>query len=125
MKTKFLSTLVILIVFCFACEKDDSGQDNAKSVAGTYTGTIVVTGTGSASCTSVLTRSSNDEVNLKIKINTSTIPLDGITVTSSGTDSYDLNLEDSSGSFEGSVEGDLFTWTLSAGEYISTFSGSR
>ncbi|MDX9727504.1 MAG: hypothetical protein RBT38_14085 [Bacteroidales bacterium] len=125
MKTKVLLALTILVAVCFACEKDDSGPDLATSVAGTYTGSIVVSGTGSTSCTSILTKKSNDKVDLKIIISTTTIPLNGISVSSAGTDSWDLSYGDSSGSFEGNVQGNLLTWTLTGGGYTETFTGTR
>lgn len=108
-----------------ACEKDDSGPDLSSSVTGTYSGTVTVVGTGSAACVCVISRSSDTKVSMKITVSTTTATLPGISVSSSGTDSYDLSLTDASGTFDGSVNGDLLTWTLTGGGYVETFSGTR
>lgn len=125
MKTTVLFVLIIIFTALNACEKDESGPDLASSITGTYTGTVNVSGTGSAGCTCVLSRSSNTKVNLSITVYSTTVDLDGISVTSAGTDMYDLSLSDSSGSFEGTVDGNTLSWTLTGGGYTETFTGTR
>lgn len=109
----------------FACEKDESGPDLASAVTGTYSGTITVIGTGSAAGVCVISRSSDTKVSMKITISTTTATLPGIVVSSLGTDSYDLSLTDSSGTFDGNVNGNVLSWTLTGGGYVETFSGTR
>ena len=72
----------------------------------------------------ILTRSSDEEVNLVIKIGDQDTSLDGIDVSSSG-DAYNLNYSDSSGSFSGTVNGNLFTWTMTADNETMTFTGTK
>jgi len=116
---------MMMLAILSACEKDDSGPDLSSSVTGTYSGTVTVVGTGSAACVCVISKSSDTKVTMKITVSTTTATLPGISVSSSGTDSYDLSYTDSSGTFEGSVNGNTLTWTLTGGGYVETFSGTR
>jgi len=125
MKIKVFTAFVMMLAIFSACEKDDSGPDLATAVTGTYAGTITVVGTGSAAGTCVISKSSDTKVNMKITISTTTATLPGISVSSAGTDSWDLSLTDSSGTFEGSVNGNTLTWTMTGGGYVETFSGTR
>jgi len=120
-----LSLAVMLVTFSVSCTKDDNSPDLGSKIAGTYIGTLTMVGTGTVSCSSQLTRSSNTKVNLVIYIGTSNVPLNGIEVSSSSTDVYSLSYIDSSGSFTGKVDGKTFTWTLSAGGVTQTFSGVK
>ena len=112
-----------LLLLATSCEKDSSSPDYASAIAGTYYGTVTVVGSGSVSGSSKLTRSSDKVVNLSITIGSSSIPLNGIAVSKSGS-SYYLNYTDASGSFSGTVSGNSFTWTLTDGSDTITFSGT-
>jgi hypothetical protein len=114
-----------LLILSTGCSKDDNLPGLAGAIAGTYNGTISVNGSGTVSCSSILTRSSQTKVDLTIIIGATNIPLDGINVSSSGSNIYNLSYSDSSGSFTGKVEGNLLTWTLSDGSTSETFSGTK
>jgi hypothetical protein len=120
-----LSLAVLLVTFSVSCTKDDNSPDLGTKIAGTYVGTLTMVGTGTVPCSSQLTRSSNTKVKLVIVIGTSNIPLDGIEVSTNSTGIYSLSYIDSSGSFNGKVDGNTFTWTLSAGGVTQTFSGTK
>jgi hypothetical protein len=110
-----LGTLILLsflmMFIASGCQKDKNLPDYASQIAGTYSGTVTVVGTGTVSCTSTLTKSSNQKVDLKIS--------------NSAGDVYNLTLTDSSGSFTGTVNGNTLTWDMTAGSIHETFSGSR
>jgi hypothetical protein len=112
-----------LLLLATSCEKDSSSPDYASAIAGTYYGTVTVVGSGSVSGSSKLTRSSDKVVNLVITIGSSSIPLNGIAVSKSGSNYY-LNYTDASGSFSGTVSGNSLTWTLTDGSDTITFSGT-
>jgi hypothetical protein len=128
MKKKIWIYPLIVMGFLFmhltSCTKDTIQADFASKIAGTYSGTVTVVGTGTASCTSTLVKSTETVVNLTILIGTTSIPLNGITVTSSG-NIYNLSYTDSSGSFTGKVDGNTLTWTLVSGSTTDTFSGTK
>jgi len=113
-----------LLLLATSCEKDSDSSDYASQVAGTYSGTVTIVGTGSVSGSSKLTKSSDKVVNLSITIGVSSIPLNGIDVSKSGSNYY-LNYTDASGSFSGTVNGNSLTWTLTDGNDTITFSGTR
>ena len=114
-----------LLMFITSCEKDENLPDYASEIIGTYNGTVTVVGTGTVAGTSILTKSSEQVVDLEILISSVSVPLNGIKVSSSGADTYDLNYTDTSGSFNGKVEGSSLTWTLSSSGITETFSGTK
>ena len=114
-----------LLILATSCEKDETLPDYASKIVGTYNGTVKVTGIATVPGSSTLTKSSEQEVDLEVKIGSSSIPLDGIEVSSSGADIYNLKYSDSSGSFTGKVEGNILTWTLTGGGDTMTFSGTK
>ena len=120
-----LIAMVFLLMFASSCENDENLPDYASKIAGDYTGTVFVIGSGSAPCCTTVSKSSGQEVDLKIKIGSNNTPLDGIKVSSAGGDVYNLKYTDSSGSFTGSVDGNLLTYTLTAGSDKVTFSGIK
>jgi hypothetical protein len=124
-----LGTLILLsflmMFIASGCQKDKNLPDYASQIAGTYSGTVTVVGTGTVSCTSTLTKSSNQKVDLKITIGSNSTSLTGIKVSNSAGDVYNLTLTDSSGSFTGTVNGNTLTWDMTAGSIHETFSGSR
>ncbi len=115
----------LFILLAISCEKDENLSDYASIIAGTYNGTVTVEDIGTVACTSILTKSSDQEVDLEITIGSNSIPLKGIDVSSSGGDIYDLKYTDRSGSFTGKVEGNNLTWTLAAMDIVETFSGTK
>ena len=121
--TLFVTGLFLLIIT--SCENDENLPDYASEIAGTYNGSVTVEDLGTVPCTSILTKVTNQEVDLEISIGSNSIPLKGIDVSSPGKDIYDLKYTDRSGSFTGKVEGNSFTWTLSASDIVETFSGSK
>ena len=116
-----------LLVFATGCGSngDDPDPDFASKVAGTYSGSVTVQGVGTVPGTSKLIRSSDKVVDLEITINSNVIPLDGITVSHSGGNVYNLNLADASGSLTGKVEGNTLTYTIMGGGDTVTFSGTK
>ena len=124
------SKIGVYTIFLFAflnllaagCKKDQ--QDYASQITGTYRGTTTITGTGTVACTSTLGKNSNTSVNLTITIGSTNIPLNGISVSKSGS-AYGLSYTDSSGSFNGTVDGNKLTWTMTASGTTETFSGTR
>jgi len=113
-----------LLMLAISCEKDKNLPDYASEIVGTYFGTVNVVGTGTVSGSSILTKRSDQKVDLEIKMGSSSIPLNKIDVSLSGGD-YNLKFTDSSGSFTGKVEGNLLTWTLTDGSTTIIFSGTR
>jgi len=120
-----LLVMGFLLMFITSCEKDENLADYASEIIGTYNGTVTVVGTGTVAGTSIITKSSEQVVDLEILISSVSVPLNGIKVSSSGADTYDLNITDASGSFNGKVEGSSLTWTLSASGITETFSGTK
>ena len=116
---------VILLLFITACTKDKTDPDYAGTIAGTYTGSVTVVGTGTVPGKSTLTRVNNTKVDLIIEIGTDDIPLNGIRVSNDDDDVYELEYTDASGSFDGKVNGNTLTWTLIAGSITETFSGTK
>ena len=111
-------------MLAISCEDDKNLPDYASEIAGTYVGTVNVVGSGTVSGSSILTKRSDQKVDLEIKMGSSSIPLNRIDVSLSGGD-YNLKFTDSSGSFTGKVEGNLLTWTLTDGSDTVIFSGNR
>jgi hypothetical protein len=126
-KTWFYSLLVLglLTTIAAGCTKKDDVVDLASAIAGTYTGTINVGGSLSASASSNLSRSTNTIVNLIITIGTTTIPLNGINVSNPSSNNYNLSLTDAGGSFIGTVQGNRLSWTLTAGSDVDVFTGTK
>ena len=120
-----LVVMGFLLMLTSSCEKDENLPDYASEIAGTYDGTVTLVGTGTVSASSTFTRSSNTKVDLIVTIGSNNISLDGIDITSSGGNIYNLSYSDSSGSFQGKVEGNVLTWTLTAGSIVETFSGTK
>lgn len=115
-----------LLMLAASCVTDDENlPDYASKIVGTYNGTVKVTGIQTVPGSSTLTKSSEKEVDLEIIIGSSSIPLDGIDVSSSGGDIYNLRLTDSSGSLTGKVEGNRLTYTLTDGNDTVIFDGTK
>ena len=112
-------------MLAISCEDDKNLPDYASEVVGTYVGTVNVVGTGTVSGSSILTKRSDQKVDLEIKMGSSSTPLNKINVSWPGGDIYNLKFTDSSGSFTGKVEGNLLTWTLTDGSTTIMFSGTR
>jgi len=115
----------ILLMLAAGCEKDENLPDYASEIAGNYNGTVTLVGTGTVPASTTINRSSNTKVNFKIIVGSTTIPLDGISVSSSSSNVYTLSYTDSSGSCQGQVDGNTLTWTLTAGNMVETFSGTK
>jgi len=118
---------ILFVVFSIAltsCKKDknENLNDYARNIAGTYNGTMTADGSAAVSASSILTKSSDTIVNLIILVGSNSIPVNGIMVNKSGTI---YNLTYAGGSFEGKVEGNQLTWTLTAGSIVETFSGTK
>ena len=120
-----LIVMGFLLMLTASCEKDKNLPDYASEIVGTYNGIVTAVGTGTVSGSSTLTKSSEQVVDLEIKIGSNSIPLDGIDVSSPEDDIYNLKYTDSSGSFTGKVEANKLTWTITAGSVTQTFSGTR
>ena len=114
----------IFLLLANSCEKDENLPDYAGKITGTYTGTILVEGI-SAPASSILTKNSEQVVDLEIIIASNSISLRKIEVSNSGDNIYDLEYTDRSGSFTGKVEGNKLTWTLRAMDIVETFSGTK
>lgn len=120
-----LIVMGFLLMLASSCQKDETLTDYASEIVGTYNGTITVVGTGTVPSSSKLTKSSEQVVDLEIYVGSSSTSLDGIKVSSSGSNIYTLSYTDSSGSFVGKVEENILTWTLTAGSVSDTFSGTK
>ena len=123
---KIINPLIVigfLLTLAIGCKKDQ--VDYASQITGTYNGTVTIVGTGTISGSSTLNKASEEVVNLVITINSKDTPLNGISVSSSGNNVYNLSYTDASGTFSGQVKGNLLTWTLSAGSATDTFTGSK
>ena len=114
-----------LLMLTMGCDIDENLPDFASEIEGTYYGTITVVGTGSVPGSSILTKRSNQKVDLEIKIGGESVSLKRIELSSSEDGIYDLEYSDYSGEFTGEVEGDKLTWTMTADDITETFSGSR
>jgi len=121
-KVLYFIALVFLVI---SCKKDEPNPDYASIIAGTYTGTVTYGGIGSVAGTSKLSKSTESVVDLIITIGTSTVPLNGITVSSSSSNVYNLSFVDSSGSFTGKVQGKKLDWTLTSGADVVVFTGIK
>lgn len=124
-----LMLIGLILMFATGCDKEENSSDDATDYAsiieGTYSGTIIVVGQGSAPASSTLTRRKDDVVDLEIEINSNSIPLRGIDVSSSEDDVYDLEYSDPSGTFIGKVDGNKLTYTISTDDITETFSGTK
>lgn len=116
--------LGLILMLAISC-KNGISPDYASEIEGTYVGNVTVVGTGTVPGSSILTKTSNKEVDLEIILGTESVPLTGIDVDSSDDDIYDLKYTDSSGSFTGKVEGNRLTWTMTAGSITETFDGTK
>jgi hypothetical protein len=84
---------------------------------------VTIVGLATVPASSTLIKNTETLVNLIIVIGAESIPLDGINVSSFGSKIY--NLSDTSGLFQGKVEGDKLTWTLAVVSITETFSGIK
>ena len=118
--------LGLILMLAISCKKGIS-PDYASEIEGTYVGNVTKEGSVLVvlSSNSILTRISNKEVDLEIKISRVSIPLNGIDVDSSDDDIYDLKYTDSIGSFTGKVKGNRLTWTMTADTTTDTFDGTK
>jgi hypothetical protein len=118
--------IVGITLFSIAgCKKDNSSPDFATSISGTYNGNFSISGVGSVTGSSKLTKADDNLVNLTMTISSQEISLDGIIVTSPVKNSYSLTYTDLSGSFTGTVQGNNFSFSMSAGTDVVTFTGTR
>lgn len=131
MKLQIRTRLNLLIIIGLlslgltGCVKNNTNPDFASIIAGTYTGTITATGVGTVSASSVITKVNDTSVNLTVTINSTSVPLAGITVGHSGANIYSLTYSDSSGSLTGTVAGNTLNWTLTSGSDTDVFLGTR
>jgi hypothetical protein len=120
-----LIVIGFVLILTTSCKKDENDPDYASKIAGTYNGTVTLVGTGTVPCSTTINKNSATKVNLIILIGTITIPFNGISVSSGGNNIYNLSYSDLSGTFEGQIDGDTLTWTLTAGSTIEIFSGTK
>jgi hypothetical protein len=114
-----------LLMLATSCEDDKNLPDYASEIVGAYYGTVNIVGTGTVSGSSILTKRSEQVIDLEVKIGLESTSLNRIDVSMSGGDIYNLKKTDSSGSFTGKVEGNLLTWTLTDGSTTIIFSGTK
>lgn len=131
MKTKIGTLISLLLLFGFlttvliSCTKKEDTPDYATAISGTYTGILTVVGTGSATASSTLSKSTETLVDLLVTIGTSYTSLGGITVSNPSSNTYTLLYTDASGSFTGTVQGNKLSWTITAGSTVDTFIGTK
>ena len=127
--TTCLNLLVIIVllstVLTGCSKKDDDSPDFASAIAGTYTGTVTVSGIGTTSGSTTITRVSETKVNMIVAITGTQVPLNGINVSSPSSNTYSLSFSDSSGSLSGTVSGLNCNWTMTGGGDVVVFSGTR
>lgn len=119
-----LLALSLTLILATGCKKDKDA-DLAGRIAGTYSGTATLLGISTVPCTTTINKSTENVVNLVITIETINIPFNGISVSSGGNNVYNLSYSDSSGTFEGQINGVTLTWTLTAGGITETFTGTK
>jgi len=129
MKHKQILTIAIIIsMICFGCEKDaDSPSvDFTKDIAGVYTGTWVVVGTGQVSGTCEVVKVSSTSVNLEMTAGGQNIPtLPGVKLSDGGNGKIKLIYSDASGTLNGTIDNNSIFFTLKAGSIEETFSGTK
>ena len=120
----------LLIFFAVAstlltsCGGDNSQQDYASLITGTYIGTVT-SGSGTTAGSSELVKRSETKVDMDIIAGSHTLSIPGIRVTRVGYNIYDLSCTISGNSLDGKVEGNKLTYTLSSGALNGTFTGTR
>jgi hypothetical protein len=131
MKTKIKTWISLLLLLGFlttvliSCTKKEDTPDYATAIAGTYTGTLTVVGTGSATASSTLSKSTETLVDLLVSIGARYTTLSGINVSNPSSNNYTLSYTDASGSFTGKVQGNILTWTITDGTSVDTFTGTK
>jgi hypothetical protein len=119
-------------VFCFfallfsviSCKKDENPPSLADKVVGTYHGTTSF-GTAQIPCISIIIKTGDAMVELKISFNGSSFTFAEIAVNNAGNNTYLLSYSDPSGYLDGKVDGNTLTYTVSSGVLSSVFNGTR
>jgi hypothetical protein len=84
-----MGLLSILLTGC--SKKDDTNPDFGSAIAGAYNGTVTVSGIGSAPASTSINRVNETLVNLVITISTTTVPVNGVTVSNPSKNVYNLS----------------------------------
>ncbi len=120
----------LLIFFAVAstlltsCGGDNSKQDYASLITGTYIGTVT-NGSGTTAGSSELVKRSETKVDMDIIAGSHTLSIPGIRVSRVDDNIYDLSCTISGNSLDGKVEGNKLTYTLSSGALNGTFTGTK
>jgi hypothetical protein len=120
MRISILLFAELLLLLANSCIKDELTSDYAGKITGIYEGTLLIGTTGTLSSSCILNKSSETIVDLKLIIGPDNISINGIEVTRLGKNSFKLYHYDSSGAFEGEVDGYTLSWKLTSGSGISS-----
>jgi hypothetical protein len=126
---KLSNYFLLLIVACativVSCKKDKTNPDFAGAIAGTYYGTISISGSGTSSAVTKITKVNETTIGFEVIIGSTSLPITGISINHPSENTYTLIYADSSGSLTGTVIGITLTWTLTDGNLSDSFTGSR
>ena len=116
-----LSTVMILT---FISCNGDPEPDYASIITGTYTGTVT-TESGAIAGVTIITKRSEEKVDMYITAGSHNLNIPGIRVSSTEDNVYTLSFSVAGNSLAGEVEGNNLTYTLSSGTLDGTFIGTR
>ena len=131
-QNQLLSIAIIILMICFGCKKNsdnptnDPGTDLATTVAGDYTGTWVVTGSGLVNGTCDVVKVSNTTVNLIRTAGGQSMPtLTGVQLSSGANGKINFTYSDAGITLSGTFDNHSLTMTIISGNTQTTFSGSN
>ena len=122
-----LFLIALFSIFITSCKEDETLKipDYASAIAGVYNGNITI-GTISAPSSTTVTKNTEVLVDLSFLIGTTVVPLNLVTVTEKGNNSYTLSYGgQTEGSFVGEVHGNTLTWTLVFNDQTQVFTGTK
>ncbi len=129
MNTKLvLMSLLLIIATAFGCKKDSESKadDLSSGAVGNYLGTWVVQGIGQVSGTCEVVKVSSTKVKLILTAGGQSVPtVPNVSLSDEGGGKMRLTYSDSSGTLNGTIEGNAITLQLDSGGTSMTFSGVK
>lgn len=124
-KIQFLFLATVLMLICFGCSNDDDAVDLATGVEGFYSGSWRVSGYNKSGTCEVI-RVSDTKVTLEMEILGVGIPdVPDVKLSDGGDGIINLKYTDSSGTLNGTIQGNTIVVSINDGSTTISFSGTK